>query len=255
MVIATNSKKIHYASDLHLELNGNVPRPLQNLDANILILAGDICSYAERDNFSQYLDDVRSSCEFTDIIYVLGNHEYYGLYYDEAIELWSEFCQSHNITLLNDSATTTACGLNIYGSTLWTDLNQGNSANYVAKRLNDFSKIGNFSCGRAFYIHSKSKEALLTSLDCNCSTIDLIVTHHCPYNVTHSRIPKDELSFAFNCTDMDDIVDLNIPWIYGHTHDNKPLNSKPNLHTNQFGYWFEQGKMTTNFSNSILLEI
>jgi predicted phosphohydrolase len=69
--------KISYISDLHFEYNPSFE--LNNDDnSDVLILAGDITTSKEMNKLQFWFDDIHQ--KWKDIIYVFGNHEYYGDY-------------------------------------------------------------------------------------------------------------------------------------------------------------------------------
>ena len=67
--------KISYASDLHLEHDHNFTI---NDTGDVLILAGDILPivHVNKPKYAQFFENMAS--KFTNILYVPGNHEYYG---------------------------------------------------------------------------------------------------------------------------------------------------------------------------------
>ena len=70
--------KIQVLSDLHLEHGGFVPE--HHPAADVIVLAGDLAPYTE--GLVDQLADQWSSAPH--ILYVLGNHEFYGTEIDEA---------------------------------------------------------------------------------------------------------------------------------------------------------------------------
>lgn len=237
-------KSVHYVSDLHLELNKSVEVP--KVSADFLILAGDISSYTERERILDYLDGCPS---FGKVIYVLGNHEFYGGISYEVLrkDLWPSWFSKNGIELLDNSCVEYE-GIKVAGTTLWTDFNRGAAAEFCRRRLADYSKIGGFSISTCYYTHLEAKSFIEQNLDS-----DLIITHHCPKFFEHSRYPADELTYAFCSTDLPESwFELkHTKWIYGHTHDNTQHHER--IFTNQYGYFFE--KEQSKFSTQIILEI
>ena len=105
--------RLRILSDLHLEFfDGN--RELPEVEADVVVLAGDIHRKCEG------LAWARHQFPDTPIIYVPGNHEFYGtcmpLLRDElALE-----AERLDIELLDNRAVTFN-GVRFYGTTLWTD--------------------------------------------------------------------------------------------------------------------------------------
>ncbi|OCG01488.1 metallophosphoesterase [Gilliamella sp. wkB112] len=63
-------------SDLHIEHSFYSFDDLSKLD--ILVLAGDIASY---DTIERFFVELRKNAPKLTVLYVLGNHEYYGMVY------------------------------------------------------------------------------------------------------------------------------------------------------------------------------
>ncbi|NBO24670.1 MAG: hypothetical protein EBU93_05505, partial [Chlamydiae bacterium] len=155
--------KLALASDVHLEF-GDIN--LENTEnADILILAGDICvakdcidpNYmGERNrNFFQ-----RVTTQFPKVIYVMGNHEHYD----------GDFIKSKNIlqkmfddlflsnVFLLEKESITIDNFTFIGGTLWTDMNKKDPLTMwnAGKSMNDY-KIGDF--GEATFIAKKGWKA------------------------------------------------------------------------------------------------
>lgn len=237
--------EVAYVSDLHLEsLRGASP---VEIDADLLVLAGDIATYSTRDQIFIYLSKCVGSFKY--VIFVLGNHEYYdeNFTYRELRRKWREWCEEVGIFLLDDSCVEIE-GKKIIGSTLWTDLNEGHAARRVEFALSTYSKIRNFSALTSYYIHQESRKFLYEAFASN--SIDLCITHYCPIFIEHTRYPANDITYGFCCTGMEELVRDSKQWIYGHTHDNKKV--LDNLHTNQYGYYYAQEE---NFSTVAKIRI
>lgn len=138
--------KIALASDLHLEFGDIELKNTENAD--VLILAGDICvinhfrfgnHYSERYfNFFK-----RVSEEFPQVIYILGNHEFYD-YEIVAAEEKIKYCLNHleNVHVLCDE-TFDLDGYTFIGGTLWTDCNHEDplTLHAVEHMMHDFRCI------------------------------------------------------------------------------------------------------------------
>ena len=128
--------KIQIVSDIHL---GLAPCALPNVGADLLILAGDIHRPVEALRWARELP--------IPIIYVPGNHEYYGSSLPATDRLLRELVQDSNVTLL-DCAEKRIGDLRVLGATLWTDFllygegPEREKAMDEAKRFSrDFSRI------------------------------------------------------------------------------------------------------------------
>ena len=86
--------KIQILSDLHLEHGGDIPD--HQPGADVIILAGDLAPYTEGlvDQLAKHWASAPH------ILYVLGNHEFYGTEIDETRARLAEECARAGIHLL-----------------------------------------------------------------------------------------------------------------------------------------------------------
>jgi predicted phosphohydrolase len=111
--------KVAIASDLHLEF---APLKLTNTEnADVLILAGDICVVKHLVN---YLDFFKNCSEqFKHVLYVVGNHEHYNYMFNNTVKDLKEALSAwENIHVL-DNEVFEVDNYTFIGSTLWTDMN------------------------------------------------------------------------------------------------------------------------------------
>lgn len=106
-------------SDLHLDANAGTPFELPHArpDHDVVLIAGDICQGLSRGVSwiaAQGLNE-------KPVIYVPGNHEYYGLDFEaQRAEGRLEAAKHRNIHVL-DRDTVAIDGVSFLGATLWTD--------------------------------------------------------------------------------------------------------------------------------------
>lgn len=214
-------------SDLHLEGTPNYrPEPVENENEITLILAGDICEIRKLNILIPFLKDV--SLRFKNIIYVPGNHEYYGghMYISITKLLMATTGQIDNFHLLHNGYVNID-GVNFIGSTLWTDFNKGNPIAMwdVERGLNDYLRIrmGNYSKIRASKIlleHHKCKSFLENTLITLKDQKNVIITHHAPSTLSISAgYVNDPLNPGY-VSDLSDFIDIHKPlfWCHGHVH-------------------------------------
>ena len=93
--------RVQILSDLHIEFDGNRIPPLAP-DAELIILAGDLAPVHTR-----RVGDIAKRWAGADrILYVPGNHEYYGSEIDIARRELARQCIQHGVTLLDPGAVT-----------------------------------------------------------------------------------------------------------------------------------------------------
>jgi len=215
--------KIQYMSDLHLEFaNMSVPDQL----GDVLVLAGDI---HVGENAIPWIEQCAKV--FPHVIYILGNHEYYGK------KLWKLpgeiresiagkggiFSPLTNVYFL-DNSTVKIDDVYFHGSTLWS------KAHYILEwRMNDFRRItykspgghyGRFTPLAATNLHFTAKNFLKDAVVPGAKNV--IVTHHAPSfdMINLARYGDDaELNTGYATEILSEFNsdDINL-WISGHTH-------------------------------------
>jgi len=210
--------KLHILSDLHTEFSDFSP---PKTDADVVVLAGDIgvgsggVEWAAR-RFPR-----------ATVVYVPGNHEFYGHDIDLTDELKSS--APANIHILNND-TIKLDGVRFLGCTLWTDfrLNGEGEAWFArqrAKRLiEDFASIQiggrRFTPEDSVELHEASKAWLVGELEKEFNAPTIVVTHHLPASTSVARrYANNSLNPAF-ASRMEDVIEKYQPalWIHGHTH-------------------------------------
>ena len=236
--------KIHYCSDLHLDFK---ELTLRDEDyGEVLILAGDIlelrslgsygpdCSFVEGRNYNmsrRYWGFLREVCErFRHVVYVMGNHEYYGGRWDKCQEVFFNLHKfSSNIYPLEREAVDIN-GVRVLGSTLWTSMNKADpvamlsAASYMRdyssiKRSPDSGGYGKLRPSDTVRDHKISVEWLKS----NIKQGDVVVTHHLPtfYSIPDHYRQSHWPANYFYFSDLDELIWDSKPavWIHGHTHD------------------------------------
>jgi predicted phosphodiesterase len=219
--------KIQIASDLHLDLlprlDGGPPTIIERTDADVLILAGDIHDGCEG------IDRFRTWAADTDVIYVAGNHEYYGHVYRSKQTQIQERANEVDIHFLERSSVVLK-GVRFLGATLWTDYrlfepqySQSLAMHEAKQKLNDHRLIrterGAFSPADALATHAQSRQWLKEELAKPFDGKTVIVTHHGPHPYSvHEKYKDDLLSAAF-VSNLGDLLQGADLWIHGHVHD------------------------------------
>ena len=101
--------KLNILSDLHLGF-GAMDWPVN--DADVVVLAGDISRPREAVAWALKFDKP--------VLYVPGNHEFYGSSIDGALDELQRLCQGTQVQVL-DNRELVMGGVRFLGSTLWTD--------------------------------------------------------------------------------------------------------------------------------------
>ena len=230
--------KFYLISDLHLERGPVVINNDDNVDC--LIMAGDVAEFKELkpdgETRKPWIADVlrQISRDFKQVIWVPGNHEYYGNYHiTKSIgdaQHWLKITYCDNIRIL-DNESTTVNGTPVHCATLWTDMKRGDPVvrHSIQTGMNDYRYIRGATPARAgsrittqdvIGMHIKSllylTEATKDTTDC------LVVTHHQPTYAGLARgLPPSDLDHAY-ASDLSNFF-LDRPhirvWCSGHTHE------------------------------------
>ena len=231
--------KIQILSDLHLEHGGQVPE--HHPDADVIVLAGDLAPCTE--GLVEHLAEQWASAPH--ILYVLGNHEFYGTEIDETRAKLATECVEAGIHLL-DPGMVRIDGTRFIGAILWTDLLLEGKADEVGAHMRVSREISDFRGaiqhqGRDF----PTGESVARHRAERAGERVVVITHHAP---SHRSVRPWYKGDPFNCafaSDLDRLIGRYQPplWIHGHMHDpvDEQLGSM-RLVANPAGYRYERKK-------------
>lgn len=210
--------KLHILSDLHTEFADFDP---PETDADIVILAGDIGVGPGGLNWAARHFPDRS------VIYVPGNHEFYG--HDISLATALRRGAPANVTVMSDDMLVLN-GVRFLGSTLWTDFRlHGEGEAWFARQrarqsMNDFVRITNgeraFRPEDSVVLHEASRAWLVSQLKQDFEGPTVVVTHHLPASSSIAkRYANDPLNPAF-ASSLESLIEEYQPtlWVHGHTH-------------------------------------
>ncbi len=221
--------RVRVLSDLHIDFGGDfVPRPAGE---DVVVIAGDAC---EGDGGLHWAARVFPD---TPIIYVLGNHEFYGLEYGSfraAMRDVADTIAPGRLHLLDDHAITLG-PMRFVGSTLWTDFQlYGDSPAAIARAkevchrtLLDYRHIRTRGAdGVARLIepddtllwHRRSRQFLGLCLASGAQRETIVVTHHGPHRKSLAPQFADDLTSAGFISNLGPLLGRAALWIHGHTH-------------------------------------
>jgi len=216
--------RLRILSDLHL---GQAGLSLPETEADIVILAGDISR-------PRMAVDWALQTFAQPVLYVPGNHEFYGNSLARTLDELRRFTEGTHIHLL-DNDEITLHGVRFVGSTLWSSFSlpglegQRNEAIQQALALiRDFSRIGSdavpgtpFTPEEMESLFERNRSWLAGQLADGNDAPTVVVTHHAPsLRSVHPRFAGSALNACF-VSDSEDLMgaDRVQLWIHGHTHD------------------------------------
>ena len=236
--------KIRVLSDLHVDVAAWEP---PSADADVVVLAGDIRNGTGGFNWA------RKHFPYSEIICVLGNHEFYGFGLDTAPIFLRQEASRVGVTLLNCSECVLD-GVRFLGATMWSDFRlfadraKGMDAREreaifertcfeVERSISDFSCITAPSTEKLravdlIVLHKQQRAWLAAVLARPFDGKTVVVTHHAPCARSMMGVvgfsdwvcgdPRAGMgarsaAYASHLTDLfgPNNVDL---WIHGHVH-------------------------------------
>ena len=241
--------KLYVLSDLHLEFAGFTADHEAVDAADVIVLAGDIHLGVQGIAWAQWT--------FPDkpVIYVAGNHEFYGGHWDVLLPELKEQAARSNVHFLENGAVTIG-GIRFLGTTLWTDFeffgieSRANNMALSECRRNDFRLIaaglapepqsrcyepapgfgvtmspgqayeGRLTAAHTLERHQHSRAWLRAELSKGDPAKTVVITHHFPHQ--NSCAPQwldDPLTSIFGSILPDEMLLGAKLWIHGHTHD------------------------------------
>lgn len=215
--------KVHILTDLHIEFGRFEP---PGTDAELVILAGDT------DLGDKGISWAKDAFAGKPVLYVPGNHEYYGEVYQQLREKMREAAAGSNVHLL-DGDRYEQDGVIFLGATLWSDFwllnNQLFAIHSTENSVSDFLQIGfeagpqqvkRFHPSNAIQIHKEEKAWLQKELHEAAGKKIVVITHHLPsFKSVPERYRASQISAAF-ASSLDGLVAYSgaILWVHGHTH-------------------------------------
>ena len=215
--------KLNILSDLHLSLGAlEIPRN----DADAVILAGDIARPREAASWASGFSKP--------VLYVPGNHEFYGGSIAGAADELKQLCAGTNIRVLDNDEVIIE-GVRFLGTTLWTNFmlfgaseKRAAAVQQALSFMRDFKKIHvdegeqtpftPADSAALFTLHAGWLERKLSEPHAGPT---VVITHHAPSpKSNHPRFAGSLLNACF-VSDAERLIDAGRArlWVHGHTHD------------------------------------
>jgi len=230
-------------SDLHFEPTRGWDLPLGHAQPqfDVLVIAGDLISRMERG-----VELLRHRVRDRPVVYVAGNHEFYGCDIDRTVEKARRAAAGTNVHVLQNDTVMIDSVLFI-GASLWTDFalfgNPDLAMRRAADEMNDYRKIRK----RMYAERLRPMDTVIRNLasrnfiaqTCREAQADriVVVTHHgCVREALRRGTETDILSAAY-VSDSPELLESVDLWIYGHTHESRDfIVGQTRIVTNSKGY-------------------
>lgn len=221
--------QIQLLSDLHLEVGQQYARwAAFPQTAPYLLLAGDVGRLTDYAPYLTFL--VAQAARYDRVLLVLGNHEFWGLRYEAALDAARRLCAEPalrgRVELLHrrrwDCETTK---VSVLGCTLWSRMPE-ETWGIIKGKVKDFARIEGWTPEEHVRRHEEDVQWLRKEVRRAKEEGDrtvVVATHHAPSLEGTSR-PKDaanpwSVAFASGLLEEErggwDAVKV---WAYGHTH-------------------------------------
>jgi len=214
--------RLQVLSDLHLE---QAPFAADGADADVVVLAGDIGTG------TRGIEWARGWARGRPVLYIAGNHEYYGHGVPGLIEELRRAAAGSSVQVLEENEVALD-GVRFLGCTLWSDFGfdgperRAEAMRVCERVVNDYARITfgpedrTLTARDTLMLHRSSRRWLASRLARGHRGPTVIVTHHAPLIRTRPQAPHLRAlagAFASDVTDLMGAERVEL-WIFGHTH-------------------------------------
>ena len=214
--------KIRLLSDLHHEFRPDTFKHQQfikHCGEDVTVLAGDIAVGAN--NVAKVLD-MFLLAGHRKIVYLPGNHEFYGNYFTEVTSDLEVVCRDRDVALLRPGTKLVMGDVVFFGGTLWSNFDESPIAQTLSNRMiSDFKVIKSFSTQMCKTLYYNDLAWIKRAYGMYPDHKKVIVTHFLPalecVDVKYKGSPVNAY-FANNLGEWIETLE-NTTWLYGHTHD------------------------------------
>jgi hypothetical protein len=220
--------KVNLISDLHLEFSTDFTLP----GGDVLIVAGDMCE-AKNLRQERYQDWIfENFAKYREVVYVLGNHEHYGMRVQKTKEFVEEYLPN-NVRVL-ENQTHVIDDVLFVGGTLWTDMNRGDPLTLLRcqQDMSDYRHITMYDSTKQVYhkltpayttvMHQATRDYIVETCRNNPDKKIVVVTHMLPsMSAISEQYREDHTLNGAYASNLDNIFwyypNIRV-WCFGHTH-------------------------------------
>lgn len=179
--------ELYLISDVHLDHYKpyEFPKPPKLIhtfedskeDARVLVVAGDVATFTQRTQAIWYLAQLAK--EFTHVLFVLGNHDFYGGSVPMVKSWWRDVAPTllpENVQVLQERFFHVG-DVVFAGTTMWTDASDATPDQ--TRMMNDFRLIFGATPKSLLQEH---RVALKFLLRCAKGKHKVVITHHLPFD-------------------------------------------------------------------------
>ncbi|MCG5053393.1 MAG: metallophosphoesterase [Myxococcales bacterium] len=211
--------RLRVFSDLHLEFGPFVPPAVE---ADVVVLAGDTHLGTKGVAWA------RQAFADVPVIYVLGNHEYYGHAIPRLVDQLRHEAAGSNVHVLERDVLTIE-GVRFAGATLWTDMALGGDLRLgmdaAGAHMSDFRMIRvspryrRLEPADAVGFHQRTR-AWLEEVLTEPPRVHVVVTHHAPLPASLDPAHAGAPARAAYASNLRALIERTQPslWVHGHVH-------------------------------------
>jgi len=255
--------EILLASDIHINHNRHDVRSiLSEVSRDLTIILGDVSDTLDTRYLERFIIHL---LQFSDVIFILGNHEHHSADFYQVPELISSLFDRinlktpYNVILLHNSQLIYN-SVRFIGTTLWSgvELYNDHVLNYLAKRKRFY--ISNGVSLTAQDLHAEyciCIKYLLKSLQDDHAGNTVVLTHHAPslQSIAPDFKKRSHVNSVY-AADLDNIMYSEIApdyWFHGHVHNATDyMINNTRIICNPYGYTKTED---TGFDPQMLIEV
>ncbi|HVH46818.1 MAG TPA: metallophosphoesterase [Labilithrix sp.] len=225
--------RIQYLSDLHFEFHADdgasFVESLDPQDIDVLVVAGD---FAVGKGIGPALDRICTRYRCAVVVYVHGNHEFYGCTRAEVLAITRAAADRNPNLRWLDGDVTVIDGVRFLGVPLW--FSRLGAVQRLKRAMTDFDEIRGFED----WVYAENARAI-ELLERELQPEDVVVTHYLPVRASIAPHWSSSPLNPFFLCDVEALIRARRPalWIHGHTHSSVDVVvGSTRVLCNPFGY-------------------